>query len=163
MISIEQPARKLCDCALKYLHCQMIYRIVVNFQGRKPLWICRKWEFHRENLHRMLETNHRWVQHVPKFCGEKILQWPSNLERSSPLKVFHYTVCSFELLWWRPLRIRMHGCGHFHTDILAYLRFNHILSCCFCNRRMTLKTRVYLYIKKACSAHNMRIHSQVYA
>ena len=44
---------------------------------------------------------------------------------------------------WQSLPIHIRGCGQFHTDILAYLKFKLILSCWFCNKRMHLKTRVY--------------------
>ena len=44
-----------------------VYCITVNFRGRKLSRIRRKWEFHRENFHGLLETKHKWW-------------WLSNLE-----------------------------------------------------------------------------------
>ena len=41
------------------------------------------------------------------------------------------------------LPTHIHGCGQFCTNILAYLRFKHIISCWFCNRHMHLKTCIY--------------------
>ena len=44
---------------------------------------------------------------------------------------------------WRPLPTRVCGCGQFRTGILVHLRFKHIVSCWFSNRRMRLKIHVY--------------------
>ena len=46
------------SCEIFYLLKPMKYCIAVNFQGRKLSRIRRRWEFHRENFHRLLETKH---------------------------------------------------------------------------------------------------------
>ena len=43
------------------------YCIAVNFRGRKLSRIHRKWEFHGENFHGLLETKHKWVRHAQNF------------------------------------------------------------------------------------------------
>ena len=45
-----------------------MYYITINFRGRKPSRIRRKREFHGQNYHGLLETNHRWAQHAPNFA-----------------------------------------------------------------------------------------------
>ena len=46
------------------------------------------------------------------------------------------------------------GCGHFCTDILAYLRLKCIVSSLFCDRRMHLKTCVYgMFYSLLCTLH----------
>ena len=51
-----------------YVHC-----ISGELEGEKLLGIHRKREFRGENIHRLTETNHRWMQHtlklVENFCG----------------------------------------------------------------------------------------------
>ena len=52
------------------LYCR-VNHIALNIQGgRKLSQIHRKWEFHRENFHRLFDTNHTGEDSMPKFYGE---------------------------------------------------------------------------------------------